>query len=50
MQSALLKDFYLIQGEWQEERTYDSCGQRISRVVDFQADGMGGAYFQARMK
>lgn len=43
IKEELLKDFYLIRGEWQERWTYDACGKVFSMMVDFQADGMGGA-------
>lgn len=48
VQSKLLDNFYLISGQWQETWTYDACGKSISVPLEFQADGLGGAYFQTK--
>jgi len=40
----------LLKGSWQEEWTYDFCGKQVPLTVSFQADGFGGAHFQATGK
>lgn len=41
---------YLLKGNWEEEWTYDFCGKQVPVTVAFQADGLGGAYYQAKSK
>lgn len=48
MDVALLKDFYLIKGQWQELWEFSVCGKSVAVLIEFQADGLGGAYFQAK--
>lgn len=50
VEASSLKDFYLIRGEWQEKWTYDVCGKPYSVIIDFQADGMGGAFYLIGMQ
>lgn len=35
---------YLVAGEWEENWTYRGCGNTANVIVNFKADGMGGAY------
>jgi TPR repeat protein len=34
---------YLVSGTWEEEWTYKACGNTVSFIVKFKADGLGGA-------
>lgn len=38
---------YLVSGEWQETWTYTGCDKTASVVVDFTADGFGGARYRS---
>jgi TPR repeat protein len=42
-----LQKLYLITGNWQEKWVFDACGKSVEVPVEFQADGLGGAKFQA---
>jgi len=45
-----MKTAYLMRGAWEETWTYDVCGREVATQIAFQADGFGGAYFQASGK
>jgi hypothetical protein len=45
---APFQHFYLLQGTWQETWTFDVGGTQVSVPIDFQADGLGGAYYEAK--
>lgn len=40
---GVLEKAYLLKGDWQEKWTFDACGKPINVIIDFHADGMGGA-------
>jgi len=42
-----LATVFLIAGNWQEKWVFDACGKTVAVPMEFQADGMGGATFQA---
>ncbi|WP_194270700.1 tetratricopeptide repeat protein [Glaciimonas soli] len=48
-EAKLLDNFYLISGQWQETWTYNVCGKMVAVPIEFQADGLGGAYFQTKL-
>lgn len=50
IESSVLRNFYLIKGNWRESWEVDVCGRVVSVPVEFQADGLGGANFQALSK
>ncbi|MDE2607749.1 MAG: hypothetical protein KGL68_17695 [Burkholderiales bacterium] len=39
----MVKDSYLVHGQWTEVWTFDACGQDVPLKVGFAADGWGGA-------
>jgi len=39
----LVKDTYLVKGEWTEYWTFRACGEEVPLKVSFAADGWGGA-------
>ncbi len=49
VEAKLLDNFYLISGQWQETWTYNVCGKMVAVPIEFQADGLGGAYFQTKL-
>jgi hypothetical protein len=45
---APFQHFYMLQGNWQETWTFDVGGMQVEIPIEFQADGLGGAYYQAK--
>lgn len=43
LEGNLVKDTYLIKGEWSEYWTFRACGEDVPLKVAFAADGWGGA-------
>lgn len=42
LQGTMVRDSYLVQGDWTESWTFRACGQEIPVKVGFTADGWGG--------
>ncbi|MFI4926575.1 MAG: hypothetical protein ACHP7E_02660 [Burkholderiales bacterium] len=42
LQGNMVRDSYLVQGDWTESWTFQACGQEIPVKVGFAADGWGG--------
>lgn len=42
-----LKSAYLVSGQWDERWVYDHCGAQVAVQMAFEADGWGGARFEA---
>jgi len=43
LQGTLVKDSYLVRGQWTEYWTFQACDQEVPLKVTFAADGWGGA-------
>jgi hypothetical protein len=43
LQGTLVKDSYLVKGQWTEYWTFQACDQEVPLKVSFAADGWGGA-------
>jgi hypothetical protein len=43
LQGNLVKDSYLVKGQWSEYWTFRACGEEVPVKVAFAADGLGGA-------
>lgn len=43
LQGTVVKDSYLVKGEWTEFWTFAACGEEVPVAVNFAADGWGGA-------
>jgi hypothetical protein len=42
LQGNMVRDSYLVQGDWTESWTFQACDQEIPVKVGFAADGWGG--------
>ena len=43
LEGNMVKDTYLVKGEWSEYWTFRACGEDVPLKVNFAADGWGGA-------
>ena len=48
LQGTVVKDSYLVKGEWTEFWTFAACGEEVPLKVSFAADGWGGAISTVR--
>jgi hypothetical protein len=48
LEGTLVKDTFLVKGQWTEYWTYDACGMELPLKVTFSADGAGGATSDVR--
>lgn len=48
LQGTVVKDSYLVKGEWTEYWTFSACGEEVPLKVGFVADGWGGATSSVR--
>lgn len=48
LQGTVVKDSYLVKGEWTEYWTFQACGEEVPLKVSFAADGWGGATSSVR--
>lgn len=48
LEGNLVKDSFLVQGQWTEYWTFDACGTELPLKVAFAADGAGGATSDVR--
>jgi hypothetical protein len=48
LQGNMVRDSYLVQGDWTESWTFQACDQEIPVTVSFAADGWGGTTSSVR--
>lgn len=47
--SSLVRDVYLVSGQWSESWTFAGCGNKVELAIGFTADGWGGARHAIRL-
>lgn len=47
LKETLVADSYLVKGRWSEAWVFSGCGQELPVLVSLQADGWGGARYEA---